>query len=51
MGLRTEFFDVVVVCKLNIGWKDKIVILKKTTPQFYFKDFIEEINSGNLFMW
>ena len=28
----------------------KIVILKKTTLQLYFKTFIEKINSGNLIM-
>ena len=32
------------------GWNDKIVILKKTTLQFYFKTFIEKINSGTLSM-
>ena len=32
------------------GWNDKIVILKKTTLQLYFKTFIEKINSGNLIM-
>ena len=34
----------------NTGWNDKIVILKKTTLQLYFKTFIEKINSGNLIM-
>ena len=24
------------------GWNDKIVVLKKTTPQLYFKTFIEK---------
>ena len=32
------------------GWNDKIVILKKTTLQLYFKNFIEKINSDNLIM-
>ena len=32
------------------GWNDKIVALKKTTLQLYFKTFIEKINSGNLIM-
>ena len=31
-------------------WKDKIVVLKKTTLQLYFKTFIENINSDNLIM-
>ena len=35
---------------LNTGWNDKIVVLKKTILQFYFKTFIEKINSGNLIM-
>ena len=30
------------------GLNDKIVILRKTTLQLYFKTFIEKINSGNL---
>ena len=34
----------------NTGWNDKIVVLKKTTLQLYFKTFIEKINSGNLIM-
>ena len=28
------------------GWNDKIVVLKKTTLQVYFKTIIEKINSG-----
>ena len=32
------------------GWSDKIVVLKKTTQQLYFKTFIEKINSDNLIM-
>ena len=32
------------------GWNDKIVILKKTTLQLYFKTFIEKINPSNLIM-
>ena len=31
-------------------WNDKIVVLKKTPLQLYFKTFIENINSGNLIM-
>ena len=31
-------------------WNDKIVVLKKTTLQLYFKTFIEKINSGNLIL-
>ena len=31
-------------------WNDKIVVLKKTTRQLYFKTFIEKIISGNLIM-
>ena len=34
----------------STGWNDKIVVLKKTTLQLYFKTFIEKINSGNLIM-
>ena len=32
------------------GWIYKIVVLKKTTLQLYFKTFIEKINSANLIM-
>ena len=32
------------------GWNDKIVDLKKTAQQLYFKTFFENINSGNLIM-
>ena len=35
---------------VSTGWNDKIVVLKKTTLQLYFKTFIEKINSGNLIM-
>ena len=35
---------------IHTGWNDKIVVLKKTTLQLYFKTFIEKINSGNLIM-
>ena len=35
---------------LYTGWNDKIVVLKKTTLQLYFKTFIENVNSGNLIM-
>ena len=27
---------------VNTGWNDKIVVLKKTTLQLYFKTFIEK---------
>ena len=37
----------VCVC-VYTRWNDKIVVLKKTTLQLYFKTFIEKINSGNL---
>ena len=33
-----------------ISYSDKIVVLKKTTLQLYFKTFIEKINSANLIM-
>ena len=39
-----------VLILINTGWNNKIVVLKKTTLQFYFKTFIEKINSGNLIM-
>ena len=39
-----------VVELISTGWNDKIVVLKKTTLQLYFKTFIEKINSGNLIM-
>ena len=32
---------------ISTGWNDKIVVLKKTTLQLYFKTFIEKINSAN----
>ena len=32
------------------GWNDKIVVIKKTTLQLYFKTSIKKINSGNLIM-
>ena len=35
---------------ISTGWNDKIVVLKKTTQQFYFKTFIEKISSANLIM-
>ena len=35
---------------LYTEWNDKIVVLKNTTLQLYFKTFIEKINSGNLIM-
>ena len=31
-------------------WNAKIVVLKKTTLQLYFKNFIEKINSANFIM-
>ncbi len=35
---------------IYIGWNNKIVVLKKTTLQLYFKTFIEKINSANFIM-
>ena len=35
---------------ISTRWNDKIVVLKKTTLQLYFKTFIEKINSANLIM-
>ena len=35
---------------VTTGWNDKIVVLKKTTLQVYFKTVIEKILSGNLIM-
>ena len=32
------------------GWKDKMVVLKKTSLQLYFKTFIEKNIIGNLIM-
>ena len=32
------------------GWNDKIIVLKKTTLQLYFKTFIEKITSAILIM-
>ena len=32
------------------GWNDKIVVLKKTALQLYFRTFFEKINSDNLIM-
>ena len=43
--MRYNFYCVGVI---YTGWNDKIVVLKKTTLQLYFKTFIEKINSGNL---
>ena len=34
----------------STGWNDKIVVLKKTTLQLYFKTLNEKINSANLIM-
>ena len=34
----------------STGWNAKIVVLKKTTLQLYFKTFIKKINSSNLIM-
>ena len=45
-----SFICVQIKWLYNTGWNDKIVILKKTTLQLYFKTFIEKINSGNLIM-
>ena len=52
--MSSDFFENVIykcVYKSYIqGWNDKIVVLKKTTQELYFKTFIEKINSGNLIM-
>ena len=44
------YSDAYSLLHLNTRWNDKIVVLKKTTLQLYFKTFIEKINSGNLIM-
>ena len=41
---------VYVFLYMYTGWNDKMIVLKKTTLQLYFKTFIEKINSGNLIM-
>ena len=46
---KTRKFDDILFLHCT-GWNDKIVVLKKTTLQLYFKTFIEKINSGNLIM-
>ena len=48
----TKYFSLVIYIYIYIyiGWNAKIVVLKKTTLQLYFKTFIEKINSGNLIM-
>ena len=38
------------ILKYDTGWNDKIVVLKKTTLQLYFKTFTQKINSGKLIM-
>ena len=59
LGLKLAYYNVTAlyVCHnaignslflVNTGWNDKIVVLKKTILQLYFKTFIEKINSGNL---
>ena len=45
----TQLKDYVVELT-STGWNNKIVVLKKTTLQLYFKTFIEKINSANLIM-
>ena len=44
-SLRIQIYNIT-----STGLNDKIVVLKKTTLQLYFKTFIEKINSGNLIM-
>ena len=44
------FFPLYIYIYIYTGWNDKIVSLKKTTLQVYFKTFIEKINSANLIM-
>ena len=55
--VNTSVIKIIYLVKKNLlyyknstGWNDKIVVLKKTTLQLYFKTFIEKINSGNLIM-
>ena len=48
MYLQNKFRNHIYL--IYTGWNDKIVVLKKTTLQLYFKTFIEKINSGNLIM-
>ena len=50
-----EFIEAIVINHLHTsdiytGWNNKIVFLKKTALQLYFKTFIEKINSGSLIM-
>ena len=42
--------DLYIYIYIYIGCNDKIVVLKKTTLQLYFKTFIKKINSGNFIM-
>ena len=44
------FLPSVILMQSSTGRNAKIVVLKKTTLQLYFKTFIEKINSGNLIM-
>ena len=37
-----KFCPLVLDATVCTGWNDKIVVLKKTTLQFYFKTFIEK---------
>ena len=39
-----------IITTCHTEWNAKIVVLKKTPLQLYFKTFIEKINSGNLIM-
>ena len=45
-----KYYFYIFIFVLITGWNDKIIILKKTTLQLYFKTFIEKINSANLIM-
>ena len=54
-SLKPRMYGLPKIHKPNVPlrlilWNDKILVLKKTTLQLYFKTFIEKINSGNLIM-
>ena len=50
--LETIFCELINLCVFNRSteWNEKIVVLKKTTLQLYFKTFIGKINSAKLIM-
>ena len=47
---RSDTVSALAYVLFTTVWNDKIVVLKKTTLQLYFKTFIEKINSGNFIM-